>query len=204
MKSLLTLALLLVLALPAGAADVTYYRDVAPILQENCESCHRPLAQNLGGMFAPMSLQSYDEVRPWAKSIAREVQNREMPPWFATEHTRGQFHDERVLSEDQITTVVDWVRLGAPAGDPSEAPAPATRTEDQTAGWSVGEPDLIVHLPEPYFVEDDIPNIGIQLQRPAHRRTAGRGHLDPGLRVPGRRPQRAPHVRQRLRTGRTP
>lgn len=163
MKSTLISALLLTLALglPATAADVTYYKDVAPILQENCEGCHRPVAQNLGGMFAPMSLQNYDEVRPWAKSIAREVQARAMPPWFATEHTRGVFQDERVLSQEQIASIVDWVQLGAPAGDPADAPPARTFVESQTAGWSVGEPDLIVHLPEPYFVEDDIEDINI-------------------------------------------
>ena len=160
-RFILALGLTLLVAAPALAADPTYSENVAPILRENCETCHRPVARNAGGMFAPMSLQTYDEVRPWAKSIAREVQARAMPPWFATEHTSGLFHDERVLSEEQIATVVAWAKAGAPAGDLAKQPAPATFTEDSTNGWTVGKPDLIVPMPEPYTVADDVDDLNI-------------------------------------------
>ncbi|MDX1382615.1 MAG: hypothetical protein R3190_03170 [Thermoanaerobaculia bacterium] len=142
-------------------AGATYYRDVLPILQENCQTCHRPVADNIGGMVAPMSLMTYDEVRPWAKSIAKAVQSRDMPPWFATEHTRGQFFDERVLTEAQIETVVAWAKSGAAAGSPADAPEARSFLQDETSGWTEGEPDLIVSLPEPYFVADDIEDINI-------------------------------------------
>src|SRR5262245_20172448 len=91
-------------ASPIAASEgaVTFNRDVLPILQANCQTCHRGVGANSGGMVAPMSLMTYDETRPWAKSIAKVVASRQMPPWFATEATRGQFHDERVLSAEQI------------------------------------------------------------------------------------------------------
>src|SRR5262245_54069786 len=67
-----------------GAAAPTFYRDVLPILQEHCQDCHRPAGNTNSGMVAPMSLTTYDEARPWAKSIARMTQSREMPPWYAS------------------------------------------------------------------------------------------------------------------------
>ena len=165
-RQLLSLVLLTaVLCTPLSAANpsegLTYYGDVLPILQENCQTCHRPVADNIGGMVAPMSLMTYDEVRPWAKSIARSVQSREMPPWFATEHTRGQFFDERVLEDAQIATIVDWVKTGAAQGKRADAPSGKRFLQDDTQGWSEGSPDLIVALPEPYFVDDDIEDINI-------------------------------------------
>ncbi|REJ73065.1 MAG: hypothetical protein DWQ36_03890 [Acidobacteria bacterium] len=162
-RTLLATAIaLLASAALAGATDATptFYADVLPLLQENCQTCHRPAGENIGGMIAPMQLMTYEDARPWARSIAKAVQARDMPPWFATEATRGQFHHERVLSDEQIATFVDWARGGALAGDPEQAPAPKQFVEEGSGGWSLGTPDLVVPMPR-YFVADEIADINI-------------------------------------------
>jgi len=148
-------------AAPAKAADrVTYYDDVAPILRANCQSCHQPVGRNMGALVAPMPLMTYEETRPYARAIARKVQSREMPPWFA-EAPRGVFSNERVLTDKEIQTLVAWVEAGAPAGDKSHAtPAPAT-TEAATGGWSLGKPDLVVKMPKPFLVPDDAEDLQV-------------------------------------------
>src|ERR1700722_13058702 len=114
---------LLVSSLPVAAADsaktVTFTKDVAPIFQQKCETCHRP------NNMAPMSLQTYEEARPWAKSIAARGGSRQMPPWHI-DKTVGiqQFKNDRSLSDDQVDTIVKWVADGAQKGDPKDMPAP--------------------------------------------------------------------------------
>ncbi len=132
--------------------ELTFHRDVEPILQHNCQSCHRPGGDNYTGMVAPMSLVSYSEVRPWARSIAREVESKAMPPWFAAPEFHGVFSNERTLTEAEIATIVDWARAGAPAGDPADAPVPLEF--DDGHGWRIGQPDLVVTAPS-YFVPDE-------------------------------------------------
>lgn len=148
------------LAAPAFAApnDVTFTKDVLPILQENCQVCHRAGGANLGGMVAPMALVEYQEVRPWAKSIAKVVANRDMPPWDASQEFNGVFRNERTLTEDEIATIVAWAEQGAKRGNPKDAPAPAEFPQS-AEGWQIGEPDLVVSMPEPYFVEDDVEDL---------------------------------------------
>jgi mono/diheme cytochrome c family protein len=147
--------------LAAVKADVevparpTFTKDVLPILQENCQACHRPQGLNLGGMVAPMPLTSYDEVRPWAKAVARAVKSRTMPPWHASPEQHGVFMGERTLTDAEIETVARWAATGALRGNPEDAPAPLDFPSDGT-GWAIGEPDLVVELPEPYLVEDDV------------------------------------------------
>src|SRR6478672_5120046 len=87
--------------------QVTYNRDVLPILQNNCQGCHRP------GEAAPMSFLTYKETRPWAKSIREAVLIRKMPPWFADPHV-GKFKNDASLTQAQIDTIVKWVDAGAP------------------------------------------------------------------------------------------
>src|SRR5712692_11328995 len=113
----------LVMTQPGYAADekVTYSEHVAPILQANCMSCHKPAGKNIGSLVAPMSLTTYEETRPWARAIARKVKAREMPPWFA-EAPKGVFTNERGLTPQQINTIMKWVDAGAPGGDKSKAP----------------------------------------------------------------------------------
>lgn len=111
----------------------TFVDDVAPLLFENCAGCHRP------NDIAPMSLRSYDEVRPWAKSIARVVAEREMPPWDA-DPGYGPWANDKSLSDEAIDTITRWVAAGAPrgAGDAPPPPDPARKGE-----WRLGEPDWV-------------------------------------------------------------
>ena len=144
---------------PAGAGDdapsgrVTFYKDVLPVLQQNCQICHRPGGDNIAGMVAPMSLVTYREVRPWAKAIATNVQARKMPPWFASTQTHGIFENERTLTGGEIATLVKWASTGAVTGNPGDAPEPLTF--EDTGGWQAGQPDLIIQIPEEYPVPDE-------------------------------------------------
>ena len=149
---------------PAAAADtdaVVFSRDVAPILMRHCVGCHRP------GEIAPMSLLTYREARPWARSIRRVVVNGEMPPWFANpEH--GVWANDSRLSEQEIETIVAWVDGGALAGDPALMPEPP-RFRD---GWQLGEPDYVIELPPvtvPASGPDLVPNQLVRLDIPERR-----------------------------------
>lgn len=122
-----------------AAAPATFSEHVAPILQKNCQSCHRP------GEAAPMSLLDYAGARPWAKSIKKAVQERSMPPWHA-HPDHGTFANDRRLSESDIATLVAWVDAGAPEGDPAKLPAPI----DFVEGWQIGVPDLVLQMENPY------------------------------------------------------
>jgi len=146
--------LLLVATQPGQAADekVTYYEQVAPILQTNCVSCHKPAGKNIGSLVAPMSLTTFEEARPWARAIARKVKTHEMPPWFA-DTPKGVFSNERGLTEKEIDTIVAWADLGAPGGDKSKELAPPMNAEAESGGYSLGKPDLIVKMPQPFFVD---------------------------------------------------
>ena len=141
-------------------AEVTYYKDVMPIMQANCQTCHRPSGHNISGLIAPMSFMDYAETRPWARSIARKVEAREMPPWFASA-PKGVFENERGLTDDEIDTIVRWVEAGAPAGDAANAPPSRQWAEDANDGWTFGTPDFVVAMPEPYLIEDDIYDLNI-------------------------------------------
>ena len=154
MRSSFFLILAALVAVPSFAADLTYVADVQPILNENCVSCHRPAGSNVMGMVAPMSLRTYQEVRPWAKAISRQVAERLMPPWHASGEFEGVFLNERSLSTEEIDTVVRWASSGAVRGEGEEAPLASAMDENQ--GWQIGEPDLIVPFVEPYFVKDSV------------------------------------------------
>ena len=110
---------------------VTFNKDVAPIIQKNCQGCHRP------GEVAPMSFMSYKEVRPWAKSIREKVVTREMPPWFA-DPKHGEFENDCRLLQKDIDTIVAWVEGGAKEGDPKDLKPNPKFTE----GWQMGKPDV--------------------------------------------------------------
>ncbi len=119
-----------------GAVETpTFSRDVAPILFEKCVQCHRP------NQAAPMSLLSYRLARPWARSMARAVENGDMPPWSG-ESERVAFRNDLSLSADQIATITAWAAGGAPEGDPADLPPTPTFAE----GWTLGEPDLVLTL----------------------------------------------------------
>jgi hypothetical protein len=133
------------------ATKPTFTKDVLPILQENCQDCHRPSGLNSSGMIAPMSLMNYKEVRPWSKAIAKMTANKSMPPWHASEEFNGVFHEERSLTKLERETILKWTEQGAKRGNPADAPAPV---EFSDGGWHI-KPDLIVSFDEPFFVGDD-------------------------------------------------
>lgn len=121
-----------------AAASPTFYKDVLPIFQEHCQSCHRP------GEVAPMSLTTYEQSRPWADAVAHAVEMKMMPPWFA-DPRYGHFANDNSLTEQQIATIAAWVRAGAPAGNSDDAPPP----RNWTNGWNISQPDLVVKIPKP-------------------------------------------------------
>ena len=115
------------LAGPASAANetaATYYKDVLPIVQENCQTCHRPSGHNISGLVAPMSFMTYEETRPWARAIARKVESREMPPWFASE-PKGVFENERGLTDARDRHDPDLGRRGRARRRPGRCAAGA-------------------------------------------------------------------------------
>ena len=128
------------LAQAPAAEDVTFTKDITPILQRSCQVCHRQ------GEMAPMSLVTYQEVRPWARSIKNRVVNREMPPWHIDKNIGIQrFKDDPSLSDAEIAMVANWVDNGAPLGDPADMPPPVDFPD--ASEWQIGEPDLVVQYP---------------------------------------------------------
>ena len=135
------------LVFAAGTDDkkVTFDRDVLPVLQKNCQTCHRP------GEVAPMSFLTYQETRPWAKAIKAAVLSRKMPPWLA-DAKYGHFQNDRHLSDADVSTLVGWADGGAPEGDAKDKPAPLQFTE----GWNI-KPDAVISMPQPF----EVPATGI-------------------------------------------
>jgi Ca2+-binding EF-hand superfamily protein len=144
-KSLLPLALVALCAAPVAAAEgVTYCKDVAPILYRHCASCHRP------GEVAPFSLLTYQDTAKRARHIKKVTADRRMPPWHA-EAGPLKFLDERRLTDKELALLARWAEAGAPQGDPKDLP-PAPQF---TAGWQLGQPDLIVKMPRPFAIPAD-------------------------------------------------
>src|SRR5882672_10886653 len=114
----------------------TFTKDVAPILQKNCQGCHRP------GEMAPFSLLTYEQARPWAKAIKAATLTRKMPPWFADPHY-GKFLNDSSLTPAEIQTIAKWVDAGAPQGNPKDMPAP----REFVAGWAIPKPDVVIEMP---------------------------------------------------------
>ena len=154
------LAAVIALASPvpasAGAVpdDPTFSRDIAPILQRSCQKCHRPSS------LAPMSLISYEEVRPWARAIKYRTGLRDkpgvMPPWYIEKNIGIQrFKDDWSLSDDEIATIARWADSGAPQGDPADMPEPPPFIDVDE--WEIGEPDLVVSSPT-FEIAGDAPD----------------------------------------------
>jgi len=121
---------------PIADKSITFNKDVAPILYKNCTVCHHP------NDIAPMSLVTYDEVRPWAAAINEAVVQRIMPPWHADPRV-GEFLNNPRLSDAEIATIVDWVKSGALEGNPKDLPpVPAFDT-----GWHI-KPDVVITIPQ--------------------------------------------------------
>jgi hypothetical protein len=131
---------------PASSVPVTFHRDVEPILQNRCQSCHRP------GEAAPMPLLTYRDTRPWAKAIRAAVLTGKMPPWHPDPRF-GRFSNDLSLASTEKETLVAWIDSGAPEGDPSQAPPPRTFPR----GWQIPKPDLVIEMPVPF----DVPPSGV-------------------------------------------
>ena len=132
-------------------ASVTFSKDVAPILQKNCQVCHRP------DSIAPMSLITYQQARPWARSIKEQVILRQMPPWYIDKNVGVQhFSNDRSLTEREIDTIARWVDAGAPEGNPADMPAPKQFPAEET--WQIGDPDVVVSLPKDLVVKAKAPD----------------------------------------------
>ncbi len=143
---LLSAAATLAVSAAMAQSQVTFTKDIAPILADHCQVCHR------AGQIAPMSLMTYQETRPWAKSIKAKVAAREMPPWFIDKNVGIQhFQNDNSLTDDQIATLVKWVDEGAPQGNLADMP-PAKHFPDGQA-WQIGNPDIVVKLPKDYVLK---------------------------------------------------
>ena len=148
-----TLLAILALAAPSMTGRVsaaepvapTFNKDVLPILQKNCQGCHRP------GAIAPMSFMTFAETRPYARAITKAVAARTMPPWFA-DPTVGHFENAKVLTHAEIATLTAWAEKGASEGDAKDRPAPVVFSD----GWTIGEPDIVVTMPK----DVDLPATG--------------------------------------------
>ncbi|MEN3332376.1 MAG: hypothetical protein V7641_1741 [Blastocatellia bacterium] len=140
-----------------SAKAVTFSKDVAPIFYKNCVACHRP------NDLAPMSLVTFKEARPWARSIKEKVVTREMPPWLADAHY-GQFANDKRLSQQEIDTIVAWVDGGAKEGNAKDLP-PAPGFSDD---WQIGKPDLTLTMQEEYAVEATGPDEYIRFVIPVN------------------------------------
>src|SRR5260370_42038067 len=136
----------LTFAAPAKTVEITYSKDVAPILFNKCAGCHR------AGEIAPMSLLNYGETRPWAKSIRQAVMAKVMPPWFADPNV-GHFKNDARLPQSEMDTIVKWGDAGAPEGNKADLPLAPKFVE----GWVLGKPDVVIEMPEAF----DVPAAGV-------------------------------------------
>ncbi|MGH9672039.1 MAG: thiol-disulfide isomerase, partial [Bryobacteraceae bacterium] len=129
------------IALALASGDVTFHRDVLPILQRRCQECHRP------GEIGPMPLLGFEQTRPWAKAIREAVLAKRMPPWQA-DPRHGRFRNDTSLTAREIETIASWVDAGAPAGNPGDAPVPRQFPD----GWRAAMPDAVFEMPVEFSV----------------------------------------------------
>src|ERR1700694_2282554 len=138
---------------PAAASvrPVTFTKDIAPILQEHCQNCHRP------DQMAPMSLLTYEDARPYARSIKTRTAARAMPPWHVERNIGIQkFKDDPSLTEDEIATIAAWADQGAPKGNMADMPPP--KHFDDESIWHI-KPDLVVEMPVTHVVPANSPDV---------------------------------------------
>lgn len=144
MKYLLIVLITFTILSPNIYAEITYSEHIAPILQRNCQTCHRQ------GEVAPFSLTDYGDAKAWATEIAEYTKTGLMPPWKPV-HGFGEFKNERRLTDEEIQMILDWKTAGAPSGDLSTV-SPNPKFPE---GWALGEPDHIVEMPVEYEIEPE-------------------------------------------------
>ncbi|MEP6714391.1 MAG: hypothetical protein ABJC09_02380 [Terriglobia bacterium] len=143
-----SVSVLLLMAALLPAQSVTFNKQIAPILFQNCSECHRP------GEAAPFSLLSYRDAVKKGAVIAAVTASRQMPPWKA-QPASYKYRDERILKDSEIALIQAWVKQGMPEGAAADKPAPPTFP----SGWRLGQPDLVVEMPAAYHVPADGPDI---------------------------------------------
>ena len=142
-RSVMSFAVAAVVTLPTAAAaqQVTFTKDVAPILQRSCVTCHRP------GEMAPMSLMTYEEVRPWARAIkTRTTSARDAAVAHRQDIGIQKFKDDPSLTDEEIAKIAKWVDTGAPRGNPADMPA--LRQFAEHSEWQIGKPDIVINFPK--------------------------------------------------------
>jgi peroxiredoxin len=137
-----------------GAETITYTRHVAPILQKNCQECHRP------GQVAPFSLLTYQQARAWSATIREVVLDNRMPPWHA-DPLHGKFANDRSLSQADRTVLLAWIKQGCVKGDDADAPAPQKFSDD----WGIGKPDMVLSMKEAFTIPAEAPKGGVPYQK---------------------------------------
>ncbi len=125
------------IARASATSTPTFYKDVLPILQQHCQTCHRT------GEIAPTQFVTYEQTQPWARAISDAVRLKKMPPWFA-DPCCGHFADDPSLTSSQIQTLIAWADAAAPAGNPRDGPTPPNRAQ----GWNIPQPDVVVTMPK--------------------------------------------------------
>ena len=142
----------------ANADDLTFYADALPVFQKNCVACHQDNGPDVGGIFAPMPLDDYEQAKIWAPLIKNALITNYMPPWGAHERHRGEFKGERYIDKKEKDLLIAWVDGGALEGNPSDAAnnaatvANGAGTTLPDSGWWIGDPDLVVQFEEDVYL----------------------------------------------------
>jgi len=135
---------------PKESGQITYTKHIAPILQKNCQECHRP------GQIGPFSLLKYESAVSWSETIREVIEDNRMPPWYA-DPRYGKFSNERRLSKEDRDTLLKWLDAGMPRGDEKDQPPPRTFPRD----WVIGKPDVVIQMPRAYDVPAETPRGGV-------------------------------------------
>lgn len=139
---------------PKTEGSVTYSRQVARIIQNRCQECHRP------GQVGPFALMSYDDAVAWSQTIHEVLDEGRMPPWFA-DAPRNHFANDKRLTDEEKATFLAWLDNGMPRGDDKDLPT----AKEWTAGWAIGKPDLVIKMPQAFDVPAEMPKGGIPYKR---------------------------------------
>ena len=170
----------------------TFYADALPVFQKNCVACHQDNGPDVGGIFAPMPLNDYEQAKIWAPLIKNALVTNYMPPWGAHERHRGEFKGERYMDKKEKDLLIAWVDGGAIEGDLSDAGnnsavvANGAGTTLPDSGWWIGDPDLVVQFDEEVYVPDEVmdwqPTIQMPVPEGAHEnpKWISMAELDPG------------------------